>query len=268
LTVATGSRQPLFVCVVPSSIMDLGVSVGPYADRLAATPDRFAFVELAIGEGELPAADVDVEALRARLDAQNLGVTVHLPYRQPIATPVATIDEATLSYLDSLLELAGALGARRAVAHPRTRGVDPTAEAVAERAAAVAAAGRAHGVPVCFETTGYAGGMALDRVGELADRADAGVCLDVGYAYLEADASGVESFLGSYADVLEHLHVHDTRHRGDTHLPLGSGDVPIDRLGTALAEAVPDVTATIEVFTDDAALLDDSGRRFQAAFGP
>lgn len=245
--------------------MEYGVSIGPYVDRLEAVADGFDFVELSIGEGELPAAEIDAAALGSRLGDNGLDLAVHLPYRQPLATGVPELDAATRSYVDSLLRLAGEVGARLAVAHPRTRSVDPTSGGVNERLSDVAAAGRAHDVPVVFETVGHAGGQDLERVGELAVTADAGVCLDIGYAYLEAGADGIEQFLESYADVVDHLHVHDTRHRGDTHLPVGSGDVSFDRLGTALGAAVPNVTATIEVFTDDAAHLRDSRRRFQAA---
>jgi sugar phosphate isomerase/epimerase len=131
----------------------------------------------------------------------------------------------------------------------------------------LSARGEAHGVTVCFETTGHAGGVALDRLGELADRADAALCLDVGYAYLEAGADGIESLLSSHAGRVEHLHVHGARHRGDTHIPIGSGDVPWETVGGALAATVPEATATVEVFTDDAAHLADSADRFRAALG-
>ena len=247
--------------------MKIGVSVGPYHDRLDGLPPGFEFAELAVGEGERSADAVDSDDLRSRLRAADLGATVHLPYRQPLATPVSVLDDATATYLTGLLDVAAAIGAETAVAHPRTRSVDPTSEAVIDRLSALAAAGRERDVTVCFETVGYAGGLSLDRVGHLAAAADAAVCLDVGYAYLEAGASGVRSFLDSYGDVVEHLHVHGVRRRGDTHIPLGSGDFPLDDLSGPLVDAATDATATIEVFTDDADYLDASRRRFADAVG-
>jgi sugar phosphate isomerase/epimerase len=245
--------------------MKIGASVGPYHGRLDHLPPEFAFAELAVGEGERPADAVDPAALRSRLAAADLGAAVHLPYRQPLATPVPLLDDATATYLTELLDLTAAIGADVAVAHPRTRGVDPTSEAVVDRLSTLAAAGRDRDVTVCFETVGYAGGVSLDRVGNLAVAADAAVCLDVGYAYLEDDTSGVKSFLNSYGDVVEHLHVHGVRRRGDTHIPLGSGDFPLSDLSGALADAAGDATATIEVFTDDADHLEDSRRRLAGA---
>ena len=245
--------------------MKIGASVGPYHDRLDELPPGFEFAELAVGEGERPADAVNPDDLQSQLRAADLGSTVHLPYRQPLATPVSVLDDATATYLTELLELAAAVGAEVAVAHPRTRSVDPTSEAVIDRISALAAAGRERDVTVCFETVGHAGGLSLTRVGSLAADADAAVCLDVGYAYLEAGASGVTSFLNSYGDLVEHLHIHGVRRRGDTHIPLGSGDLPLDDLSGALVDAAGAATATIEVFTDDAEYLDASRCRLAEA---
>ena len=245
--------------------MRIGASVGPFHDRIDSLPDAFAFAELGVGEGERPIDDIDPERLRSRLAAAGLDLTVHLPYRQPLATPVSALDDATASYLTRALDTAAAAGAEVAVAHPRTRGVDPTSSAAVDRLAALAAAGRERGITVCFETVGYAGGLDLERVGEVVVAADAAVCLDLGYAYLESDAAGVESFLGSYGDAVRHLHLHGVRRRGDTHIPLGSGDLPLERLADALDAVHADATATIEVFTDDEGYLDESRRRFQQA---
>ena len=241
--------------------MDIGASIGPYVDRIGGIPESFSFVELALGEGERPLGAVDPGRITDRLAAGGFGAVVHLPYRQPIATPVEQIDAATHGYLDAVLETAAALGAETAVAHPRARGSGH--DHLVDRVAQLHDHGADHDVTVCFETVGHAGGLSLERVGEAAASADAAVCLDVGYAYLEAGVGGIESFLGSYADLVEHLHVHGARHRGDTHIPIGSGDVEYDSLGPVLHDASP-ATATVEVFTDDTDHLVDSAERFDA----
>lgn len=245
--------------------MHVGASVGPYVERIDRLPPSLAFVEIAIGEGERSLDDLDVDALRDRLEARGLDATVHLPYRQPLSTPVDQIDDATLSYLDDALAAAASIGAETAVVHPSARGGGHATERLASRMAALAKRGRAHGVTVCFETVGYAGGVALDRVGRLADRAKVAVCLDVGYAFLEAGTDGVRTFLEDHGDRVEHLHVHGARRRGDTHIPVGSGDVEYGPLGDVLAETIPDATATIEVFTDDHEYIALSAARFRAA---
>jgi sugar phosphate isomerase/epimerase len=242
--------------------MDIGVSIGPYVDRIDGLPEPFSFVELALGEGERPLDAVEPDHLADTLGAGGFGSVVHLPYPQPLATPVERIDAATREYLGRVLETAATLGATTAVAHPRARGSGH--DHLADRVAHLSDRGADHDVTVCFETVGYAGGLSLERVGEVAASADAAVCLDVGYAYLEAGTDGIESFLASYGDLVEHLHVHGARHRGDTHIPVGSGDVEYEALGPMLLDASP-ATATVEVFTPDTGYLVDSAERFDTA---
>lgn len=238
----------------------IGASVGPYLDRISELPERFEFAEIAIGEGERPLDEVDPDGVSRTLGENGLGAVVHLPYRQPLSTPIRRIDMATLDYLGDVLETASEFGAKKAVTHPTARGsghddLTDRAERLCERA-------EGHGITLCFETVGHAGGLSLDRVGELAVGADAAVCLDVGYAYLESGTEGVRDFLGSYGDTVRHLHIHGARHRGDTHIPVGSGDVKYEALGSKLSDIDPD-TATIEVFTDQTGYLSESARRFE-----
>lgn len=241
--------------------MEIGASVGPYVDRISTLPPRFEFAEVAIGEGEQPLTLLDTAALADRLADHGLDAVVHLPYRQPLATPVGDIDAATLSYLEDVLSAAAEFGATTAVAHPSSRG--DGRDHLTSRARDLRSRTEQHGVTLCFETLGYVGGLPLDRVGDLADDADTAVCLDVGYAYLEAGTDGIATFLDSYGDLVDHLHVHGARHRGDTHIPVGSGDVDYGALGPHLADTAA-TTATIEVFTDQASYLSESAALFEA----
>lgn len=241
--------------------MEIGVSVGPYISRIDTLPEQFSFVEIAIGEGERRLKTLDTEMLADRLTEQNFGAVVHLPYRQPLATPVASIDDATRRYLDGILSTAAAFGATTAVAHPSARGDGHNH--LADRAAQLRDRAEAHGLTVCFETLGHAGGLSLDRVGDLAEDTGGAVCLDVGYAYLERGTDGITAFLDSYGDLVEHLHIHGARHRGDTHIPVGSGDVDFETLGPYLSDVDPE-TATVEVFTDQSSYLSASADHFRA----
>mgnify|MGYP002760284432 FL=1 len=246
--------------------MQLGVAVGPYLEQIEQLPDRFEHAEIGLGEGEVSLSAFDPASVARRTSEGGLDLAVHLPYRQPVSTPVDRIDRATLSYLDDLLAAASEAGADRAVAHPSARGGGHETNQFADRLAVLAARGRDHGIEVCFETTGYAGGPDLPRLGDLIDHADVSVCLDVGYAYLEAGTDGIESFLATHGDRVAHLHIHDARHRGDTHIPVGSGDVAFDDLAPLLdAHVRDDATASLEVFTDDTDLLADSAHRFERA---
>ena len=168
------------------------------------------------------------------------------------------IDTVTVAYLDRVLSAVAEMGATTAVAQHSARGVGH--DHLVDRMTRLCDRAEDHGVTPCFETVGHAGGSLLDRVGRVAEDADATVCLDVGYAYLEAGVDGVVSFLDSYVDLIDHLQVHGARHRGDTHIPVGSGGVDFETLGPHLADADP-ATATVEVFTDQPG----SARRFETA---
>ncbi|PSQ19038.1 sugar phosphate isomerase/epimerase [Halobacteriales archaeon QS_8_69_26] len=250
--------------------MEIGASVGPYLDDIPDLPDRFEFVEVSIGEGEVPPEEVDRDALRSDLAADDLDLMVHLPFRQPLATAVERIDEANLAYMTDLLDACEDLGARKAVVHvtARSQGAVEASEVIRSRLPAVmgelAAAGEDRGVEVCFENVGNVGGVALDAVGGLAAETDLPLCFDVGHAYAEHDNATIGEFLGVHGDRVSHLHVHDARARGDSHIPVGSGEVDYG----VVADAIPefDGTATVEVFTDDPDHLALSAEKFLDEF--
>jgi len=99
----------------------------------------------------------------------------------------------------------------------------------------------------------------LSVLGEIADGTETAVCFDVGHAYMEDGNDGIERFLGDYGHLVSHLHVHDVRSRGDTHLPIGAGEVEYGLVSEALSGF--EDTVAVEVFTDDVPLLRDSARR-------
>jgi sugar phosphate isomerase/epimerase len=82
---------------------------------------------------------------------------------------------------------------------------------------------------------------------------------------MEEGNDGVKRFLGRHADLVSHLHAHDARRRGDTHIPVGAGDVDFGAVADRLGEF--DGTVAVEVFTDDVAHLRDSAERVAAALG-
>ena len=106
----------------------------------------------------------------------------------------------------------------------------------------------------------------LDLVdGELARETDTPICFDVGHAYMEGDNKAIKRFLRRYGDRISHLHCHDVRRRGDTHLPVGAGEVDYDLVESELGGF--DGTVALEVFTDDETLLLDSAERIAERFG-
>jgi len=242
--------------------MDIGLTVGDSIERVEASDGDFEFVELSIGEAAYTTTATDDDRLRDALAAADADLCVHLPFEQVVSTPVPQLNEAIVAYLSALLDWAGAVGARKAVLHATMRDPHDTDQrpVFAEQLSAVAAAGDDAGVEVVVENVGHqARGLPLAVLGDLAAETDTAVCFDVGHAYMEDGNDGIERFLENHADLVSHLHVHDVRRRGDTHLPIGAGEVDYD----LVADSLPafDGTVAIEVFTDDGPLLRDSAER-------
>ena len=242
--------------------MDIGVTVGDSVERLEATADEFSFAELSIGESSYVPADAADSHLRAALESVDAELCVHLPYDQVVATSVPQLNDAIVDYLAELLDWAGTLGTRKAVLHGTMRNPHDTDQrrVFADQLSAIARAGDDAGVELVVENVGHqARGLPLSVLGDLARETGTAVCFDVGHAYMEDEDDGVERFLDEYVDLVSHFHVHDVRRRGDTHLPIGAGEVDYGLVGDSLPDF--DGTVAIEVFTDDVPLLRDSADR-------
>lgn len=242
--------------------MDIGLTVGDSIDRLDATVSDFDFAELSVGEGTSTEADIDDERLRRALSAADADLHVHLPFKQDLATPVPEINDGIVAYLGRLLEWAGGAGAGKAVLHATVRNPHDTDQRpiFAEQLEAVAAAGADAGVELVVENVGHQPrGLQLSVLGDIARETGTPVCFDVGHAYMEDGNDGVDRFCSGYGDLVSHLHVHDARSRGDTHLPIGAGEIDYDVVADHLGGF--DGTVAVEVFTDDVQLLRDTADR-------
>jgi sugar phosphate isomerase/epimerase len=245
--------------------MDIGVTVGDTVERLAATANDFTFAELSIGESSYVPAEASDSHLRTALASVDADLCVHLPFDQVVATPVPQLNDAIVAYLAELLDWAGGLGARKAVLHGTMRNPHDTGQrrVFADQLSAIASAGDDAGVELVVENVGHqARGLPLSVLGDIARATGTAVCFDVGHAYMEDEDDGIERFLGEYADLVTYLHVHDVRGRGDTHLPIGAGEVEYG----LVAELLPDFdgAVAVEVFTDDVPLLRDSADRVRS----
>lgn len=244
--------------------MKLGTTVGGFYDRIDTAPDLFDTVEVTIGGGSSDLDEMDTDALAGRIDTAGLTPTVHLPTGYPFSVPVREIRRGALDYLERALDTASEFDARKAVTHASTDPHNPgTAETLIETVTDLSERAAARDVELCVENVGHLSrGYDIDTVGQAVVDADTTMCFDIGHAYLEVGNDGIRDFLGSYADVVSHVHIHDARDRDDTHIPLGSGEVD-PSAATALAGR--DVTAAVEVFTDEWSMLADTARRFHDA---
>ena len=244
--------------------MNIGLTVGDSVDRIEATAEGFDFVELSVDSGE----NIDEAQLHSALKEVDAELCVHLPYEQVVATPVSEINDAIVEYQSRLLRWVGSLGAAKATLHgtahnPYNVDLRPV---FAEQLEALSTAGADAGVEVVVENVGHQKrGLQLSVLGDLARETDTAVCFDVGHAYMEDGNDGVKRFLRGYGDLVSHLHVHDARSRGDTHIPVGAGEIDYSILADRLDGF--NGTVAVEVFTDDVPLLCDSARRAASWLG-
>jgi sugar phosphate isomerase/epimerase len=248
--------------------MELGVTVGGSIERIEATAKAFDFVEFGLGEAIDPTSEINTERLCAVCEEYDVGIEVHLPFKQVVATAVPEYNEAIVAHQRRLLSWAGEIGADKAVLHGTVRNASDTAlrQPFAEQLSRIVEIGYEHGVEVVIENVGHQKrGLPLSVLGDLAREADAPVCFDVGHAYMEGGNDAIGRFLGNHADLVSHVHVHDARSRGDTHIPAGAGEIEFESLSEYCSDF--DGTVSIEVFTDDAALLEDTAKRVAPLVG-
>ncbi|MDS0477146.1 sugar phosphate isomerase/epimerase [Natrinema sp. 1APR25-10V2] len=241
--------------------MDIGLTVGDSLERAERTIEGFDLAELSIGEGSDP-TEIDADRLETILAAVDADLCVHLPFKQDVVTPVPEINDAIVDYLARLLAWAGSVDAKKAVLHGTARNPHDTdlRPLFAEQLAAIGTAASDVGVELVVENVGHQKrGLPLSVLGDLARETGTAVCFDVGHAFMEDGDDGVERFLSGYGDLVSHLHIHDARSRGDTHLPLGAGEIDYSVVTDHLAGF--DDSVAIEVFTDDVALLEDTAGR-------
>ena len=246
--------------------MQLGCTVGVDLDLVAASSQAFDFVEIGVGDGSLPPETINPDRLANDLAGRDL--LVHLPYSGTLTSYAPEVNDGFVAYQRRLLETVGDLGAEKAVLHATSDDRDDVAfrEVAAEQLERVVAAGEDAGVEVVVENVGHHhDGIQLSVLGDLVRETGAPVCVDVGHADMEGGNGAIKRFLRSHADRISHLHLHDVRRRGDTHLPIGAGEIDYDPVRETLAEF--DGTAALEIFTDDARLLADSAERAAGMFG-
>jgi len=234
--------------------MKKGLSLGPegeLTEKIDSTPQEFNFVEFSIGEHERPVEEIDKEEVKKALERNKLDLTIHLPFKQPLATSVDEINQGVLNYQERLMKFAKELGAEKTVIHSDMRydDAEKEIEKLPSQIEKVMALGREIGIEVCFENLGQWRGLELFELGELLDRLDAPMCFDTGHAFSEVGQEETEEFLEQYSHLISHLHLNDTREGRDMHLPLGSSEINFPPIIEKLGEF--EGTWCLEIFTED-----------------
>jgi sugar phosphate isomerase/epimerase len=192
--------------------------------------------------------------IRAAAGDAGLDLAVHLPFPMAIGTPHEHAREGALREQEACLELAGDIGAEKAVLHPESGAwraawsheqVRPRVDDAVQR---LTAYGADRGVEVCAENL-FDKPYTIHEMDGLLERTDASMTLDTGHARVEgADESDVAAFLETWGDRVSHVHLNDTRRPRDEHLPFGAGDIDF-RTELSALDADWSGTLSLEVFT-------------------
>ena len=220
---------------------------------------EFDFVDLTL---EPPAADpeqVDVDAIRAALELNDLGVVAHTAYYLPLASPFASIRQACLGEFNKALKTAQRIGAKIMNTHfdkpPKfftdRQTVDWHIEVLGplcEEAAGV-------DVTIVLEQVPFAGGNQLEMIDELLEAVSLlRFHLDSGHAKLERGHDRWDEYIDRLGPKLAHVHLSDNDGTSDQHLPLGAAprsttDWP-EHIRKLKASGY-DATITLEVFAPE-----------------
>jgi sugar phosphate isomerase/epimerase len=235
-----------------------GFTVENGADKEAAfafaADHGFEFLELNM-DHQFDRRRVDTDRVRELAETYELDLTVHLPYRVDIGTPLEHVREGSCRELEASIDTAVEMGAEKGVYHAQTR---------------VRASKWDHGqVRDCLydsvdRVTEYANERGFEAVLEnvkspffdasdfpdLFAETDATACLDTGHAQVtEMPGKQQAELLREHGDRISHLHLNETRNsRSDEHLPVGMGKVDFEAIAEALVETDWSGTCTHEVF--------------------
>ncbi len=98
---------------------------------------------------------------------------------------------------------------------------------------------------------------APDMLVQIANGVDSprlGLCLDIGHANCVISKTPPFEWITPMAPRLFHVHIHDNLGENDLHLPLGEGNMPLERIFDALLESCPNASYTIENMNAGASL--------------
>lgn len=245
----------------------IGYSIGPFPDtlieKIEKNSEEFDFIEIPIGEGEIPPKEIDGEKLSNTLKKNDLDLIVHLPFRQPIMTDIETFNNSVIDYFENLLEFSEQIGAKKAVVHTDCRKkfeIEDNMEKLEKQLIEISKIGEKYDVEICFENVniGYFNAPQLFELAEILDDNNLSMCFDTGHALYETDQETIEEFIEEYSHIISHFHVQDTRENKDLHMPIGSGEIDFNFL-TDTEEA----TYCLEIFTDDEEYIKISRQRVQ-----
>ena len=213
----------------------------------------FDFLDLTLEPPGAASWSIDLPAVRQLLGRFNLRVVGHTAPYLPVASPVEGLRKAAVAEFRRCLDVFRSLNVSWMNIHPgtapmysRAYSVERNLESLRELAANGDGVGlMIENVPGVFNTA--------SQLGEVLDPLpDLGLHLDIGHCNLMSPYNTEGEILAAYHARLKHVHLHDNRGgQLDLHLPLGVGNIDLDRAIGALKSSGYNNTITLEVFTSD-----------------
>ncbi len=214
------------------------------------------FVDLTLEPPAAASWRVEVAQLRKALERTRLPVVGHTAYYLPLASAFEEIRQGAIYEMRRCMRIFAELGAnwvnvhpdRHAPMHDRPYYIERNLQSLDE----LIDEGKRLGVGLMVEN--LPGDFnTVEQLAELLDPLpDLGLHLDIGHANLLVAENTTAALVRQFPDRLKHVHLHDNRGgHADLHLPLGAGNVPVEKCLAALKEIGYDSTITLEVFCED-----------------
>jgi sugar phosphate isomerase/epimerase len=227
------------------------------------------FLDLTLEPPGAPSWDVDIRAIRNALERNRMSVVGHTAWYIPMASSIHEIRRAAVAELRRCLHKFAEAGAkwmnihpdRHTPWHPRSFFIEQNLLSFQELMPDV----EKSGVGLMIENLPGDYNSAQQLRDLLEPMPQIGLHLDIGHANLQVSHNTTEEILAAFGDRLKHVHLHDNKGgHADLHLPLGAGNVDVERAVRNLQSCGYDGTITLEVFTEDKKYLAYSRDKLRA----
>ena len=214
------------------------------------------FIDLTLEPPETASWRVNGREICVQAERLGLKVVGHTAYYLPVASAITEVRKASVKELCRCVSVFADAGAQYMNIHPdrytpmhgRNFYIQGNIESLGE----LIEHGKKRGVGIMIENLpgDYNN---VQQLGELLDPLpDLGLHLDIGHANLMVPYNTTEEILQRYGSRLRHVHLHDNKGgHEDSHLPLGAGNIDLNRMVRALQSCGYDSTITLEVFSPD-----------------
>lgn len=239
-----------------------------------AEREEFDYLELNLGDQTIQKSYwlAHADDILNLLERHNLGLTVHLPKIDVlIGSPRDKLSKSSTSMLADYIEIAGKLGASKAILHPQYSEIDHPIRKKEARANLVQALEHLEGVAtqeqvelliengIPDRAVGYE--ISLRDFTTLFGEVPVSYALNTSHAQITGMTSGeITDFLQSNEDNVSHMYLNDTRGTVDEHMPINAGTIDFREIFDCLSDMQWNRTATIELKVDDSEYISHSKR--------